>query len=288
MRDKKIIFAGCARDCAAHLPAVFDNLDRLRSAFGEAAYVFVENDSKDDTKQVMARYGQGKERFVSIHMDGLAAATPPRTVRLAVTRNLVIEYIRQAPELAEYDYLFLFDLDNVSARALNLDTLLQSIAWMRARPDVSAIFPNQLGTYYDLWALRHPTLCPGDVWEELMDYKYVHGCDDDTAYEATFAKRVLSLAPDAPPLEVDSAFGGMGVYRLMDVLRNRQPYLGEKVKIVRDGGKTSVARWQVCEHVHFHAGLRAQGGRLFILPNLINGETHGSRFPSAAWRGMLF
>jgi hypothetical protein len=200
----------------------------------------------------------------------------------------VVEYIRQWEAVAEYDYLFLFDLDNVSARALNMDTLLQSIAWMRARPEVSAIFPNQLGTYYDLWALRHPTLCPGDVWEELMDYRFAHGCDDDTAYEATFAKRVLQLPPDSPPLEVDSAFGGMGVYRLADVLRNRNPYLGDKVKIVRDGAKTSVARWQQCEHVHFHAGLRALGGKLVILPNLINGETHGSRFPSAAYRTMLF
>lgn len=289
MRDQKIIFGGCARDCAPFLPAVLANLERLRGEFGECAQVFVENDSRDQTKALLAAYAQEKPRFVSLHLDGLAASAPQRTVRLAVARNTLIEFMRQWDVVQDYDYLCLFDLDNVSARALDVPALLRAIEWMRVRPQVSAIFPNQLGTYYDLWALRHPTLCPGDVWEEILDYKMAHpACDDQAAYDATFARRIFSLASDAPPLEVDSAFGGLGIYRLRDVLRNRNPYLGDKVKVLREGARVGVARWQQCEHVHFHAGLRQLGGRLYVMPHLINGETPGISFPPSAFRTMLF
>jgi hypothetical protein len=46
--------------------------------------------------------------------------------------------------------------------------------------------------------------------------------------------------------------------------------------------------WQCCEHVAFHAGLRAQGGRLFILPWLVIGELEMVTIPQSAWRQMAF
>jgi hypothetical protein len=45
---------------------------------------------------------------------------------------------------------------------------------------------------------------------------------------------------------------------------------------------------QVCEHVHFHAGIKSQGGEMFIYPKLINGVNNGMSFPPSAFRGMLF
>jgi hypothetical protein len=171
---------------------------------------------------------------------------------------------------------------------LDIKAVTQAIGWMHARADVSAIFPNQIGTYYDLWALRHKIMCPGDVWEDMLDYTLAHSCDDQAAYDAIFAPRVFGLEPDAPPLEVESAFGGMGIYRLADVLRNPNPYLGDKVKVFRKGNWCSVARWQQCEHVHFNAGLRQLGGRLYVLPSLINGVHPSRSFPPSFFRSLSF
>jgi hypothetical protein len=144
----------------------------------------------------------------------------------------------------------------------------------------AGVFANSGGAYFDLWALRHPELCPGDVWEELADYAIANRVGDTEAYEHTLAKRVFTLAADAPPLEVDSAFGGLGIYKLSHVLANPAPYAGAKLK--------ENLGWQVCEHVAFHAGLRAQGGRLFVLPWLINCSIASTVFPAAAWRSFLF
>jgi hypothetical protein len=73
------------------------------------------------------------------------------------------------------------------------------------------------------------------------------------------------------------------------VLNNPNPYLGSKTKIVPlDDGMPCYAKWQMCEHVHFHAGIKSQGGEMFIYPSLINGINYGSTYPPSVFREMLF
>jgi len=101
---------------------------------------------------------------------------------------------------------------------------------------------------------------------------------------------VLTFAPDSPPVEVDSAFGGLGIYALDWVRRAPNPYLGSRVHVRRrHDGRLIHFRMQQCEHVHFHAGLRRQGGRLFILPALIDGiTTLSGKVPASAYRSLCF
>ena len=42
-------FFGAARDCAAHLPHVLQNLDRFAAAYDEASFHFVVSDCTDDS-----------------------------------------------------------------------------------------------------------------------------------------------------------------------------------------------------------------------------------------------
>ncbi len=57
-------------------------------------------------------------------------------------------------------------------------------------------------------------------------------------------------------IEVDSAFGGLAIYR-------REALLGGRYSGVHEG-------CAICEHVPLHAELRARGYRIFINPALIN------------------
>ena len=93
---------------------------------------------------------------------------------------------------------------------------------------------------------------------------------------------------DAEPLEVDSAFGGLGIYKIGAILDNQRDFVGSKKKQIQTDTGLREMGWQLCEHVAFHAGLREQGGRLFILPYLINGVSENLSFPPSAFRGMLF
>lgn len=288
MRKQKIVFAGVARDCEKYLAKVLENVDRLASLFQEAAFVFVENDSKDDTKRVLSDWGKNKNNFHLINLDGLGNI-PVRTLRLEMARNVYLELIKNHPRLNGHDYLCVLDMDNVSSRPIEVSAFEAALDFLEAAPDNAGVFANQNGTYYDMWALLHKELCPVDIWEEVLDYALAHNVSDQEAFDQTFAKRILSIDPSSPPIEVDSAFGGLGIYKMQYVINNPNQYLGSRVKVhVESDGSIKIFRMQTCDHPNFNMGVRNQGGRLFILPWLINGENSGLSFHCSAFRGMIF
>lgn len=284
----KTVFAGVVRDCAAHLPKVLDNIDRMASIFEDSAFVFVENDSVDATRSLLATWGLSKRNFTLLSCPGLGGL-PVRTVRLETARNVYLEFVKTASSLEPFDFLCVMDMDDIGTRPIELADFQAALAFMSSTADCAGIFANQLGSYYDMWALRHRDYCPGDVWYEVLEYAQVHGVSDEEAFARTFRRRIRSFDRDAAPIEVESAFGGLGVYRLSYVRSNTNPYLGSRVRLLRrPGAEPVIYRMQQCEHVHFHQGLRHLGGRLFIWPGLINAATGRLSFQSSGCRRMIF
>ncbi|MEI6597909.1 MAG: hypothetical protein WCL22_02595 [bacterium] len=271
-KKPRIVFAGTVQNCARFLPAVFPNIEKMASLASETAFVFVENDSTDGTKEVLNQWGRGRVNFNLINMDGLNSI-PVRTLRLEIARNAYIEFIKTFRDYGEYDLLVIMDMDDDGAHPMELSKLEQAIHFLNEHPERAAIFANQLGKYCDIWALRHAELCPGDAWEELIDYIIKNKVPVEVARAQTFDKRVHCFPPTMAPFEVESAFGGLGIYKLSFIKDNPNPYVGSKVKVVpTDGGLLDIVRQQICEHVHFNKGIRAIGGQLFIMPGLINGD----------------
>jgi glycosyltransferase involved in cell wall biosynthesis len=284
----KIIFAGAVQSAEKHLPAVLRNIENLTKLFSEAGYIFVENDSTDNTKKILQDWGSSKSNFHLINLDGLKAV-PIRTIRLEMVRNAYLETIRHYAELRDFDYLAVLDMDDVGGYLIDIQEASSAIEFLDASPTRAAVFANQRGTYGDMWALRHSSKCPGDIWEDVLDYVIKYKCSDEVAFAETFAKRFFSIEESLEPIKVDSAFGGFGIYKMEYVLNNPNPYLGSKTKIVPlDDGTPYYAKWQICEHVHFHAGIKSQGGEMFIYPKLINGVNAGVSIPGSAFRGLIF
>ena len=164
------------------------------------------------------------------------------------------------------------------------------------RDQAGAVFANQLGPYYDLWALRHPDLCPHDVWWQVYQIHLKNpNWSDAECLEAVFASLEIKLSINEKPFKFESAFGGLGLYKASWLSRAQAPYCGESAHLLptEDGG-TKLLRLQVCEHVSFHAGLRAAGASLWIHPGWINWNTQvvadsgGLRPNPAAWRYLAF
>jgi glycosyltransferase involved in cell wall biosynthesis len=286
MRDERAVIVGCARNAAGTLPRVLANVGGIGSAFREAAYVIVENDSTDGTKEILYAWRDAGPARRLIELDGLAARHSARTLRLQVARNAYLAAIRDS-EVAAFDRLVVVDLDDANVRALSPAAFERALDFLAADTRRAGVFANQDGTYYDMWALRHPERCPGDVWEEVFDHALSHGCSDEEAFAATFARRVFELPEDAPPLEVTSAFGGLGIYSMQRALACHRPYVGSKPKVLHGFRRAGTTRMQVCEHVSFHEGLRSSGGQLFVLPWLVNARTHGIQFPPSAFRSLV-
>jgi glycosyltransferase involved in cell wall biosynthesis len=287
-RKLRIVFAGVVRDCERYLPSVLRGIDALSAAFPESAFIFVENDSQDSTKAILNEWGARKNNFRLVNLDGLAAL-PRRGLRLEIARATYIELIKADYLLSTYDFLVVLDMDDVNVMGVDLGKFLEALEFMQDQEDHAAVFANQEGTYYDMWTLRHETLCPGDIWEEVLDWAHEKKVSDEEAYRSTFARRIFSLPTSNTYLEVKSAFGGFAIYKLSYVLRNQNPYLGSKVKILRDEkDQLTLCRWEICEHVHFNFGIKNLGGRLFIKQDLINAFIPGSEFPPSAYRNFIF
>jgi SEC-C motif-containing protein len=290
--DKKAIFVGCARDCALTLPGVLDNIWRMSQLFTESAFVFVENDSQDFTKREIQSWCRDKSDGRLISLDGLAASCSLRMTRLEIARNRYLSLVRS--DFPLYDYMFVLDCDEVNAAPIDLVAVERAIVFLQNDAGCAGVFGNSAETYYDLWALRHPERCPGDIWEDVCDYAVAHNVADAEAFRRTFAARTFVLPPTQAAFEVDSAFGGFGIYKIQSILRNERPYAGHKMKTIRvsapngTGNAEKAFGWQCCEHVSFNSGFRDLGERLFILPSLMNCYASGATANPSFWRALLF
>lgn len=285
-RGRSAVFVGLARDCASMLLGVLDNVRRMASLFEKTAFVFGENDSRDTTRELLRGFADARANAHVLVFDGIDKRLPQRTRRLAFIRNRCLSFIRTNERLRSFDRLVMLDMDGVNAQPLSLDAFSRALCFLDKGAARAGVFANSRGFYYDLWALREPARCPGDVWEETWDYATAHGVDDNTAFNATFAKRVFGLSETAEPIEVTSAFGGLGIYKMSAALP--ATYRGEKRKEIMENGKRRQVRWQVCEHVSFNRDIVDRGGRLFILPYLCNRTTTELDINSASHRFLAF
>jgi hypothetical protein len=119
-----------------------------------------------------------------------------------------------------------------------------------------AVTANQRGPYYDLWALRHPDWMQGDCWRQY-EFLVANGLSREKALYVAVLSRFFLIAETSSPIEVDSAFGGLAIYR-RDALGDSR-YVG-----------LSPSGYEVCEHVTFHSSLREKGRRIFINPRMVN------------------
>jgi hypothetical protein len=92
---------------------------------------------------------------------------------------------------------------------------------------------------------------------------------DQEAFAETFAKRIFALPCNALPLEVASAFGGLGIYKLPDVLRNERNFVGHKSKPMAgpDGSMRQVG-WQFPSMSSFMPGFTKPAGGFSFFPSL--------------------
>ena len=279
----RAVFAGCARDCSPHLPLVLENISRIATLFDETAFVFAENDSIDDTRDRLQSFIRDRPNAQVLALDGLVQSEPVRTVRIAAARNACLDHARA--NYGGYDWFIMMDLDAVNRGPIDLGYVRQTLKFLTKDPKRCAAFANAHGFYYDIWALRHPTLCPRDVWEDELDAVLL-GLSDEQACRQAVAGRVFSIDPALRPIKVDSAFGGLAIYKLRQIMRSTARYDGVRSKTVSlpapEGGEpVTTHSMQLCEHVPFHAALRANGGDLFIMPCLIN--HHGRKLEQVVW-----
>ena len=251
--QRRAVIIGAARNCSAHLPKVLSNLAQIAETYAEAFFVFAVSDSTDDTFAQLKKWLSEDRQGRVLDLGTLEPAIPVRSARIAHARNACLDTMRGSIA-AEYDHLIVVDLDDVLDGDLAIDVVRQAADWLEAAPDRAGVFANATPRYYDVWALRHESWCPSDCWHAIWG-RPAHQSFEAAKFREAFFRQVV-LPPTLPPIAVQSAFGGLGFYKMRFADHGAYSGLDEEAR-------------PVSEHVAFNRAIGEAGGQLHIFPSLI-------------------
>lgn len=267
----KILVVGLARNLESTLASNLKILERSFRDEYDVSFFIVESDSTDKTLEVLSKESLNYSNFNYLSLGNLTPKIPDRVARIAHCRDAYVDFIRANFPKNNWDYIAVADLDGVNSLlskrsircALNLDS-----EW-------DALTANQLGPYYDIYALRCQNWVDYDCLTAVISERDRLESSSKLIQNRTRFKQVviefqlnqvrkhliykkMRVIPFwRAPFQVDSAFGGLGIYK-------------SKVFLNHDYKNDDSSRSE-CEHVTLHRKIISNGGNIFIVPRFING-----------------
>jgi len=249
--DSKILISGLVRNAKLTLRADIKILFRAFEGFSDVRILLIESDSDDGTAELLQSLSHEQDNLSFISLGRLDQIIPIREDRISFCRNRYLEELRNNPIYSDIDYLAVADMDGI-----NSDLTNESIKSCFNRSDWDACFANQYKYYYDIYALRHEEWSPDNCWRYETQLRE-SGVPHVIARERAVYSRQRKIHSTSDWIEVDSAFGGFGLYDRR-ILQDTEYKSRDHQNFV------------TCEHVTFHEELRRNGARLYINPGLIN------------------
>jgi len=246
-----VLVTGLARDCGERIAKEILRIEKhALKIFAEVKFFIVESDSVDNSVAVLKQINEQKRNVQFLSLGRLSTQIPGRINRLRYCRNQYVSFIRQIPTEDKPDFVIVVDYD-IKNRALNLSPLAKLISesWW------DGLFVNQKGPYYDIYALRKKGWVEDDCFKTYRELALMMSTKE-AKKEAIWSK-MCRIAINEDLIEVDSAFGGLAVYR-------RSVFEDFDYKLV---GETDLYE---SEHVALHNKIVNSGGRLFIVPSMTN------------------
>jgi hypothetical protein len=257
LSESTIIICAIVRDCGTNLKKNIRTIDEICDMAKEYHVVIFENDSVDDTKQILQRWSE-KRKNIHISLNEFNSITIPpnntsvnrffsraRIEKMAKYRNYYLEYIES--NKLESDYIMVIDLD---VSKIYLDGVLSSFGMEQNWDCVTAN-----GYIYS----------PSAMFKKRYNDTYAlveYGKENIPQTEKSIEKnRYLwsFLKPNLPMIKVFSAFGGLAIYKYV-AIRNC------KYTILKNNDKKVEVR---CEHFSICKQMSENGfGNIYINPKM--------------------
>lgn len=250
--ENHVLIVGIVKDVASTIAKDMERLNAAFSRFQRISWFLVESNSGDRTRETLSRIKQKNPEFDFVTIDSVAQNDKFRTVALAEARNRYLAEVIQNPKFKSLDFVVVSDFNNLNNRLTKLavdSCFTGEVEW-----DVCCA--NQEGPYYDIWALRHPLWSPNDCWEAHAFFRE-HTLFPETALVKAVNSRMIKIKRTSNWIEVDSAFGGIAIYRRGIFVQGE--YVGVNANL-----------HPICEHVPFHISIRSHGAKIFINPEFVN------------------
>jgi hypothetical protein len=251
LSSSRVLVTGLARDCGNHLAREILRIERhALKIFTAVDFFIVESDSIDKTEEVLREINSKKRSVQYLSLGKLANEIPGRIDRLRYCRNYYVNFVRQAIGNDKPDFVMVVDFD-IKNRAFNLSPLakLMSENWWEG------LFANQKGPYYDIYALRKEGWVEDDCFKRYREL--ARQMPAKKAKQEAVWSQMRRIPRDKELIEVESAFGGLGVYR-------RQVFESFDYASLDE---TSTGE---SEHISLHKKIVDSDGRLFIVPAMTN------------------
>jgi hypothetical protein len=263
MKSQNVIIYGTIRDIEDHFIKSFTNIDLLSSFFNNVYIIIFENDSLDNTRNLLTSWASISNGNIVKHLileNNLNIRFPLRAHRLAYCRNQILNYIFSNNLNKHYQYAIHCDLDD---RFWSLDYESICNCFQYDLNNWDAMFPiNSNYSYYDFWALR----C-SQTWFN----KNIFSCEiENNQLCKEFEKHVPDLCSFLQNnkntlISVSSAFNGIGIYKLssLNYCRYNASYECNSCK-----GK-SIGCAEDNDHIGLHKSMIFNNCKLFINTKMI-------------------
>ena len=248
MINKKVVFCIPVRNESSNIKDLFKTLDNLSKSFIDYFIVFIESDSSDNSSSLIKEYLLSRK---GVLINKNLSNIKNRVMRLAISRNEYLSYIKKNDLLKSFDLMIVLDCGGVNNK-LTAKKIKKAISQNK---NWVGIFPTQKILYYDIWTLRIKNFIDYDCFEELFKaYK------KNNKIKKNFFKLIgkflfINYLTKSNKINVISAFGGMGIYKLDKVINFTYD---------SNNGKN-------CEHVEFNKKIYNKYGDCLVLDkNLTN------------------
>lgn len=234
-----VVFVGMARSIGGILPASIERIEQMAAHFAAWGAVVIENDSNDNTKDVLHAWQEKRPENVIASCDDLDRPhlhgfELDRVKAYAEYRNKYLALARS--RWPDADYVIAVDLDAWGGWSRH--GMINGIGWLARIADAGGMASTSIyqlrdtegalhWAHYDQWAFR---------WHGWVQEKM----------EMWFS--VWLPPPGALPIRVRSAFGGMCIYRAAAIYGAAY------------NGETDI------EHVGLHRDMEKQGYGMYLNP----------------------
>jgi hypothetical protein len=224
-----VALVAICRNAMPFLPQTLRLVEETGAMFREWSAFLYENDSADDTKEVLAAWQDGQQRHASLNTNGRphlnTSIEPVRTHALAEYRAACQQFVRNGETP---DYVIVFDTD--AWGGWSVDGVANSIGWL-------TLDDSWYGLASYSWAEVAMLSGVGPIHYDAFAARLNHWTRRDQSWFHLWHPAVGS-----PPVEFRSAFGQLAVYRARRYLAGA--YRGED-----------------CEHVLLHRSIEEAAAR---------------------------
>lgn len=253
VKSYNVVFVGPVKNCGKYLPQVLDNIKRIGSLFNSYSCVFVENNSTDNSLEILKSFSENTDNVTILSLGDLDSKVFSRTCRIAIARNVGVEFCENSGIFDTHQYYISINMDNTNAEIMLEEDFLSCFKY-----DVNTweVMTANQTNYFDIWCLRCDNWVVDDCWDRIRNKPPYMSIEE--AHKIHVRSKFLKIPKSYGLIEVDAAYGGFGIYK------------SDFVKGSRHRGTNADFTAEECDLVNFCYDIKQKGGRIFINSELIN------------------